>query len=362
MASGISASPNIRFQGGNFMQLMDAIQDNYKIISVVGMSKNSGKTVTLNQLIDEAMERDIRIGITSTGRDGENQDLVTNTEKPMIYVDEGTLIATTEGTFKYTEAKLEILEVTNMNTSMGKIVIVKAKTSGYVQIAGPNTNREIKIVCDKLLTYGANLVIVDGALDRISSASPSVTEATILATGAVLSRDMNKVIEKTMHQVQLFSLPQLQNDEIKAIASMVIEEKGYCVINEDHNVVPIEIKTALNSGEIIGRAIKDDTKYVVIGGSLVTNTLKKIVQSTRKYKNVIFVVKDATKIFISSKDWMFFKKVNIQIEVIDKIEPLAVTINPYAPQGYYYQPEEFLTKMKKFLNPIPVFDVVLGGE
>ncbi|QXM06774.1 hypothetical protein [Crassaminicella indica] len=344
------------------MQLMDAIQDNYKIVSVVGMAKNAGKTVTLNQLIDEAMERGIRIGITSTGRDGENQDLVTNTEKPMIYVDEETLIATTEGTFKYTEAKLEILEVTNMSTSMGKIVICKAKTSGYVQIAGPNTNREIKIVCDKLLTYGADLVIVDGALDRISSASPSVTEATILATGAVLSRDMNKVIEKTMHQVQLFSLPQVQNDKIKKLADAVIEEKGYCIIDEDDKIVPIEIKTALNGGEIIGRAIKDNTKYVVIGGSLVTNTLKKIAETTRKYKKVIFIVKDATKIFIDAKDWMFFKKIGIQVEVIDRIKPLAVTVNPYAPQGYYYQPEEFLTAMKKFLDPIPVFDVVLGGE
>ncbi|QEK13266.1 hypothetical protein FQB35_13845 [Crassaminicella thermophila] len=344
------------------MQLMDLIQNKYKIISVVGMAKNAGKTVTLNQLIDEAMERNIRIGITSTGRDGENQDLVTNTEKPMIYVEEGTLIATTEGTFKYTEARLEILEVTNINTSMGRIVIVQAKTSGYVQIAGPNTNRDMKLVSDKLLAYGASLVIVDGALDRMSSASPSVTEATILATGAVLSRDMNKVIESTMHQVQLFSLPQIQDDQIRDLADAIMKEDGYAIIDEQNEVVPLNIKTALNSGDIIGRAIKDNAKYVVIGGSLVSNTLKKIIQTTRKYKSVTFIVKDATKIFISSRDWMFFKKAGIHIQVIDKIDPLAVTVNPYAPQGYYYQPEEFLTKMREFLNPIPVFDVVLGGE
>ncbi|TCO78749.1 lysine 5,6-aminomutase reactivase subunit KamB [Marinisporobacter balticus] len=344
------------------MQLMDMIQNRHKVISIVGMAKNAGKTVTLNRVIDEAMERNIRIGITSTGRDGENQDLVTNTEKPMIYVDEGTLIATTEGTLKYTEAKLEILEVTNVNTSMGRIIIVQAKTSGYVQIAGPNTNREIKSVCDKLLTYGAKLVIVDGAIDRISSASPSVTEATILATGAVISRDMNKVIEKTMHQIQLFSLPKVEDDEIRNLSGMIIDEKGYAMIGEENDVTSLSIQTALNSGEIIGRAIKDDTRYVVIGGSLVTNTLKSIMCSTRKYKEVIFVVKDATRIFISSKDWMFFKKAGIQIYVVDKIEPLAVTVNPYAPQGYYYQPEEFLQKMKQFLGSIPVFDVVLGGE
>lgn len=344
------------------MQLMDLIQDQYKIVSVVGMAKNAGKTVTLNQLIDEAMEKQIRIGITSTGRDGESQDLVTNTEKPTIYVDEGTLIATTEGTFKYAEAKLEILEVTDFNTSMGRIVIVQAKTSGNVQIAGPNTNREVREISHKLLQYGANLVIVDGAIDRISSASPAVTEATILSTGAVLSRDMNKVIEKTMHQIQLFSLPEVEDDKIKHLANSIIQEKGYCIIDEDNQVTTLEIKTALNSGEIIARALTETSQYVVIGGSLVSNTLKKIIETTRKYKQITFIVKDATKIFISSKDWMFFKKAGIHIQVVDKIQPLAVTINPYAPQGYYYQPEEFLAKMKQFLSPIPVFDVVLGGE
>ncbi|WP_129599222.1 hypothetical protein [Anaerophilus nitritogenes] len=344
------------------MQLLDLILNKYKVVSVVGMSKNAGKTVTLNQIIDEAMEKNIKIGLTSTGRDGENQDLVTQTEKPMIYVEEGTLLATTEGTFKYTEAKLEILEVTDFSTAMGKIVIVQAKTSGYVQIAGPNTNREIKMVCDKLLARGADLIVVDGALDRISSASPSITEATILATGAVISRDMNKVIEKTMHQVQLFALPPVQDRDIKIMAQEIIDQKGYAIIDEDKKVTSIDIQTALNSGDIIGRAITDETRYVVIGGSLVTNTLKKIVETTRKYKNVIFIVRDATKIFISSKDWLFFKKAGVQVQVIDKMDPLAVTINPYAPQGYYYEPEEFLANMKKFLNPIPVFDVVLGGE
>ncbi|MBF8982489.1 hypothetical protein IZY60_02955 [Lutibacter sp. B2] len=344
------------------MQLIDLIQDKYKVISVVGMSKNAGKTVTLNQIIDECMDRNIRIGITSTGRDGENQDIVTNTEKPMIYVDAGTLIATTEGTFKYTEAKLEILEVTDFNTSMGKIVIVQTKTSGYVQIAGPNTNREIKVVADKLLSYGAGLVVVDGALDRISSASPGITEATILSTGAVVSRDMNKVIEKTLHQIQLFALLEVEDGELKSLANTIIKEKGYCIIDEDGEEHPLEIKTALNSGDVIGKAITDQSQYIVIGGSLVTSTLKEIIQSTRKFKQVTFIVKDATKIFTDSKDWLYFKKIGIKVCVVDKIIPLAVTINPYAPQGYYFQPEEFLEKMKNFLNPIPVFDVVLGGE
>ncbi|SHJ71436.1 hypothetical protein SAMN02745975_02695 [Geosporobacter subterraneus DSM 17957] len=344
------------------MQLMDLIQSKYRIISVVGMAKNAGKTMTLNALIDEAMERNIRLGITSTGRDGEKQDIVTSTEKPLIYVAEGTLIATTEETFKCSEVRMEILEVTDFSTSMGRVVIAQAKNGGYVQIAGPNTNGEMKEVGQKLLFYGAQLVIVDGAIDRVASASPAVTEATILATGAVLSRDMNQVIERSIHQTRLFSLPRVEDEHIRQMISAMIEEKGYYLIDEEGYAVPLEIKTALNSGNIIGRAIEEKTKYVVIGGSLVSKTLKDIVVTTQKYRQVVFVVKDATKIFIDSRDYLYFEKIGIQIQVVDKIKAVAVTVNPYAPQGYYFNPEEFRHKMEQFLDPIPVFDVVLGGD
>jgi len=64
---------------------MNRIEDKYESISIVGMAKNAGKTVTLNALLDEAYENGKNVGLTSIGRDGEKQDIVTQTEKPMIY-------------------------------------------------------------------------------------------------------------------------------------------------------------------------------------------------------------------------------------------------------------------------------------
>ena len=343
------------------MNLMDLIQHKYRIISVVGMAKNAGKTVTLNQLIDEAMDRKITLGITSTGRDGEKLDVVTNTEKPLIYVEQGTLIATTEETFKYAEATLELLEITTYYTALGRIILARAVTPGNVQLAGPSTSTEIRAIAEKMLQYGAQLVIVDGAIDRIAAASPTVTEATILATGAVLSRDMDQVIERSLHQIKLFSLPAVENAELRDLLSEIMEEKGFCIINKNDKVYRFALQTALNGGDVIAHAMDEDTAYVGLGGALVSGTLKQLMEHTDQYKKVVFVVKDATRIFIQSKDWLYFMKAGFRIEVIDKIHPLAVTVNPYAPQGYYFDPQEFQDKLKKFLYPIPVFDVVMGG-
>lgn len=171
------------------MELIDLIRESrYQVVSVVGMAKNAGKTVTLNELINQSMEHGIVLGLTSIGRDGEAQDIVTCTQKPSIYVDSGTLIATAEGLYNCSDARLEILEMTDFKTSMGTIMIAKVLSAGYVQLAGPCVNADIRAVSNRMLQYGAQLVIIDGALDRVSSASPAISDATILATGAVLSR------------------------------------------------------------------------------------------------------------------------------------------------------------------------------
>ncbi len=61
------------------MGLLYDLSSKYKTISIVGMAKNAGKTTALNYLIEEAMDEGVLLGVTSTGRDGETQDLVTGT-------------------------------------------------------------------------------------------------------------------------------------------------------------------------------------------------------------------------------------------------------------------------------------------
>ena len=69
------------------MGLLYDLSTKYKTLSIVGMAKNAGKTTAMNFLIEEAMDEGVALGITSIGRDGESQDLVTGTEKPKIYLD-----------------------------------------------------------------------------------------------------------------------------------------------------------------------------------------------------------------------------------------------------------------------------------
>ncbi|MCF6463439.1 hypothetical protein [Clostridium sp. Cult1] len=342
--------------------LLKHIYNKHKIISIVGMAKNSGKTVALNHLIYEAVDKNIKLGIVSTGRDGESLDLVTETEKPKIFAEEGTIIATTTELLSLGDATVEIMSITQYRTPLGEILIGRVKDSGYIQISGPQTTAEIKEVANLMIELGAEMVVIDGAIDRRSSAAPSITDATILSTGAVLSRDMNKVIEETIHIVNLFNLPQIEDPREREILEKVLKDGDIAIIDKGLNIHPIEIKTALNCGHIIGDHIEDNSKYILIPGSLVKNTVEDIIRSTNRYKNVDIVVADGTKIFIPPKDWLKFMRYGIKIKVLNPINLIAITLNPYAPQGYYFEARELLEKMRYYIKDIPVVDLVLGGE
>ena len=109
----------------------------YDSVSLIGMCKNAGKTTTLNQLIAELKRNGVSFGATSVGRDGESTDLVTNTVKPGIFVYKGTIVATAADLLKYCDTTREILCSTGIYTPMGEIIIFRARTDGFVQIAGP---------------------------------------------------------------------------------------------------------------------------------------------------------------------------------------------------------------------------------
>ena len=66
----------------------------YSSISVVGLCKNAGKTTVLNRIIAETAGDGKVTAVTSVGRDGERTDVVTNTDKPGVWLSSGMLFAT----------------------------------------------------------------------------------------------------------------------------------------------------------------------------------------------------------------------------------------------------------------------------
>lgn len=339
----------------NFKDLLKS----YKRIAIVGTGKNAGKTVALNEFIAAAACENIRIGLTSIGRDGERQDIVTSTEKPAIFVTKGTLIATAEGCLKRFTTDYEIIDVTPFDTAIGRVIICSVIEDGYVEIAGPDSNKEIKNVCERMMEFGAGVTLIDGALNRKTQASPAIAEGVILSTGAVLSRDMEVVLQRTRHYSKILTLPRVE-DSVVDICKEAVESGFVSFIDSTNNIITTDYITALGKADSILNEVREDYKYIVLPGTLMNSFIKSI-QDLLRVKKIEIVVADGTKIFVEPMDYNIFEKLGGRVKVIDPINLLAITVNPYSPEGYYFEPTLFLEVMKEGLRPIEVIDCMLGG-
>lgn len=331
----------------------------YRSVSIIGMNKNVGKTTTLNYILKEARGK-VSLGLTSIGRDGEEIDVVTSTEKPKIYIEKNAMVATAKACLLNSDFTREIVETTDINTPMGEIVIARALSDGYVDLGGPSVNNYMSQIRDKLLKYNCDLVIIDGALNRKTFASPAITEATVLSTGAALNRSMNEVVKETIHSIELLSLPKVEDLCINKVSREILSCGNIGVIYKDNTYKVLDAVTALNSSRIVVEALDDNVSCLVIKGVISDTLIKEIMASTVLYRDITIVAEDGTKLFINGDTYYKFTKQGGEIQVLNKINIVCVTTNPKAPYGYEFSPKEFVDRLRD-LTDIPVFDV-LGGE
>lgn len=324
----------------------------YNSVSLIGMCKNAGKTTTLNQLIAELKQNGVSFGATSVGRDGESTDLVTNTVKPGIFVYKGTIVATAADLLKHCDTTKEILYSTGIFTPMGEIIVFRALSDGFVQIAGPSMTSQLADVSEIIRPYGVDKILIDGALGRKSLCSKKVSQSTILCTGASYHKSMDTVIRDTAYTCEILRLPQ---------ASFSIPEelwnqnaiKYIPVMNPADITLPEEkIKP-----EVLWRkGAEDPPEYMIVQGGLTDAMVKTLVMSNADLKGKKMVLLDGSKILLSSDMYEKLQIKGLRFEVADALELLAVTINPFSAYGFHFDKDEFMERMSAAI-PVPVYNV-----
>ncbi|MBQ6663200.1 MAG: hypothetical protein IJM69_06635 [Firmicutes bacterium] len=342
------------------MSLLYDLSQKYKTLSIVGMAKNAGKTTALNYLIEEGDDEGIRLGITSTGRDGETVDLVTSTEKPRIYLYEDTLVSIPTQLYELAEAGLEILEMSRYRTPLGELLLCRVREAGYVQVAGPMATADTKRLCARMFDHGAELVLIDGAIDRKSIASPETSDAIILSTGAVLSRSLKTVVQETAHIVGLYNLPELEKGEARDLIEKAIADQKLMCLDRDPetgslSAYQLDLATGLGAGRYINEEIGEKARYIYLPGALTKSVIADI--DPAKFRRITFVLKDPTKIFIDALTWRQLLKRGFEVKVLKNIEVAAITVNPTAPAGYAFDSDALISEMRKSIPDLPVIDV-----
>jgi hypothetical protein len=338
------------------MGLLRETASKYKIVSVVGMAKNTGKTTTLDAMIAEAPGEGIRLGVTSTGRDGEQEDVVTGTAKPRIFLPEGAVTTIPTELYAFAEAGLEILRMTDYRTTLGQIMLCGVVEAGYVQVAGPVSTTGQMGVCAEMFALGADMVLIDGAIDRRSVAAPHASDAVILATGAALSGRMSEVAAETAHAVEIYGLPELRDEAARAEITRLADERAILCIGDESRV--LDLKTGLGAGRLIGDEIGEDCRCIYLPGAFTKRVAEGI--PAKLLAKTAFVVTDSTKIFIDRLSWKKLRALGLKVFVLSSVNIVAVTVNPYSPAGFSFDSAELVRTVKAAVGDIPVIDVKSG--
>lgn len=325
--------------------------EKYKSLSIVGLEKNTGKTECLNYVLSRLRDSRKQIALTSIGIDGENRDQVTQTHKPEIELNEGMMFVTSETHYAKRRLFSEVIDVSNQTTSLGRLVTAKTIHSGKVMLSGPANNAEIVRLIADLKAKGVDLTIVDGALSRKSLGSPAVTEAMILATGAALSANIPQLVFKTQYVYDLIQLTEIDS-ELKPKFRGI--ENGIWALDESGEVKNTGISSVLMIKKEKDKLFQFGTDFFVSGA--VTDQFLDFLKNQKRVNKIRLIIRDFTRVFANPETYYAFVKKGGKIQVLDKTNLVAITINPVSPDGYRLNSDELKLALETKLQ-VPVFDV-----
>lgn len=323
----------------------------YDSLSIVGLEKNTGKTECLKYVLDRLPVETKRIAVTSIGIDGETVDQVTRTQKPEISLREGMYFGTSEMHYRQRRLVSELIDVSDETTSLGRVVTARAITGGKILLSGPSAASSLRRWMDEMRQHGIDLVIIDGALSRLSSASPAVSQSMILATGAAYSANITTLVQKTAHVVDLVNLELTSVDNIRRLSPI---DKGVWFIDDEGTLHDLNALTSLSQEIHFDGVERCSTLYVA--GALVGNFLEKVRQN-KNLRQVEIVVRDFTKVFATPQQFKLFLKGGGRISVLQKSKLIAVTVNPTSPSGYVLDSDILCGRLSEAIG-LPVYDLL----
>lgn len=330
------------------------------VIAVVGVAKNCGKTTTLNALAGAA-RASRPVGLVSVGIDGETRDALLGTPKPPVVVGVGDLLVTTQQLLSQARIEFELVQTLGFSTPLGESVIARALTAGDVMIGGLRHRADLVRSVDAMRELGAEQVWIDGAYGRVSAADPTLCDGVVLATGAVLGRDVDTVVDATVALERRLGLDAVEEPWQVALLDAALQQRRTLLGAPD--TAPIE--TAERSGLLAATQAKAllsrDVTAVAIPGLVSDRVLLQLLHGRARLhgRRGTLLIRDATCLQADRQLLARFEE-SWQVLVKKANRLLAVAYNPTSVQGYRLDAEDLGARLRAAFPNTTVFDPIVG--
>jgi hypothetical protein len=327
-------------------------------VALVGLAKNTGKTVALGAILAELEDDGRCVGVTSVGRDGEEHDVIDiRIEKPPIRLSAGSIVASTDSLLRAAGAPFELLANTQIRTPLGSVQIARLLGAATIEVAGPSAAEDVRAVCEQMLAHGAEQVLIDGAIDRRAASSPQVSDGLIMSTGAALSDDIEVLVRETRAAVDLVNLSQLEDPALRELA---LSHTGSLLIDAHGQRVTLPAGFALSATEQeIAQLLREnpEPRLLLIAGALCEPLLGGLARGL-KGSRLDIVVGDTTKVFLTQRPLEFYRRHGLNILALHPVTLLALTVNPVAPGAHRFDSDQLRGLLAEQIPGLPVIDVL----
>lgn len=323
----------------------------YRSLSIVGLEKNTGKTVCLNYILKRLNELQHRVAVTSIGVDGEQTDAVYGSAKPEITLYEGMTFVTSEKHYRQRRLVSEIVEVDPRRTSLGRLVTGRVVCGGKILLSGAATTGVLRDQISHFSNNGMPLTIVDGALSRLSLASPTVTQAMVLATGAAVSPNLNQLIARTRFVCRLIAIEEVDDSLGQRLSPI---ERGLWAIDSDGKIHDLNIASVF----MLDQKGNDLFAYgtTIFAAGAVSDRLLKYLASQKCISDTTLIARDFTKFFVTPTVLNDYLHRGGKLLVVKRSRLVAICLNPTSPQGFVLHSHDACQALSDALQ-LPVYDV-----
>ncbi|PKO60616.1 MAG: hypothetical protein CVU24_12185, partial [Betaproteobacteria bacterium HGW-Betaproteobacteria-18] len=330
-------------------------------LAVMGMTKNTGKTVALNHLLAQAAASGVALGVTSIGRDGEDRDAVFFVPKPAIVVWPGNLVATARSTLERAKVRYKRIDATGIDSPMGEIVVIKVLEFGEMEIAGASRSTDQLRVIARLQQCGVALVLLDGALGRSHHASPAIADGVILATGAAIGGGMGDVIRKTRDRLAILGIAPA-DAETRKLCQSVFERGGVGLWNSRGETLFAADISTLNSAQALMAYAHEDIKTIALSGAVGRLLWRALTTLAAAKPGLTVVVNDGTRLFVEAADLASLTQLGASVRAYRAIVMTGITLNPFSPLGGSFDAPAFLASARLAFPDYGVCDVLLEEQ
>lgn len=315
------------------------------LVAVIGISKNAGKTTLLNWLLENA-EHSL-LGVITTGRDGEDIDLVTNESKPKVHLPVDTIFSTFAEEIERHAAHLEVLEKLPHKAGGRTLWLARTKRPLQVEIVGPASVESQISLAKKILSFGAKQVFIDGSLDRKAISLQEKVDALVLVISPAIGKE-KEILNEVIKLHELSKIP-LAKDKCKSDYISYRTENGKWNETKYQSLLGQE-KEIIQSFDLYA-----EMKVIYLPCTLTDKGFPIMKSFLQKYEGELIIRHPyLLQISLANLNWLMN---NCNTKTVYPFNLKAIAVNSYASNEKHIASDILRSKIRNSIGEIPVIDV-----